>query len=61
MEDKKLTPHEWKQKNYDEHRAYIVLQRDLEGGTDASSFERREWQRLLMDLDAAHDRLMQVR
>lgn len=58
MEDKQLSPVQWVQKNYDEHRAYIVSQRDLNTN---SSEGRREWQKLLMDLDAAHSRLVQVR
>lgn len=49
-----MTMGQWFEKNYNEHRVYIIKQRDEETN---SSGERREWQKLLMDLDAAHDRL----
>lgn len=54
MDEQQMTMGQWFEKNYNEHRVYIIKQRDEETN---SSGERREWQKLLMDLDAAHDRL----
>ena len=42
------------QRTYEEHRAYIIEQRDR---TEISTPCRQEWQRMLMQLDAAHNRL----
>lgn len=54
MSDTPKTIHEIREAAYQEHRAYIVQQRDRD---DQTTYDRQGWQRMLLDLDRETGRL----